>query len=373
MKTARPMAPMPVSPSGHTAGEADAGGTVTSASSARFEDLFQTLRPKIAAYVRARFPALSWSDAEDVAAEALQYAYRNWERIGQLENLTGYVTRTAHHKAIDMLRSLRRVTLADEATLVALIDETARDQVSEQMRDSEVWGIVREAVAGLKRGSLRHVVSLQAAGASDAVIAEALGITTNQLHVQRSRAIKELRRQLAAYIRDGHARKHVKAESASQSSTTPRSVPKRLSATRSKSVKSSEAPKRKGRPGISPEEAADVMRKAGFEPLEPYPGSNAKWRCRCITCGKEVLPRYGTARKGHGCRYCAGQVVDPEAAATVMRERGLEPIGAYPGATKKWAYTCLTCGHEGATTYHSAKSQASGCIMCGRQQAGARQ
>ncbi|MEV0322539.1 RNA polymerase sigma factor [Streptomyces sp. NPDC050658] len=366
------MAPMLVPPRGRTTGEAD-DGNATSASPARFEEVFRTLHPKLAAHLRARFPTLSWPDAEDAVAEAFLYAYREWERVAELDNLTGYLVRAAHHKAIDIVRSQRRVAPTEESNLAALLDQVAHHQVSAATPDSEVWDLVREAADDTNREKLRQLVSLQAAGASDTAIATALGITTNHVHVQRSRAIKELRESLTAYIRDGHARRLRKVEPTPEPAATPPGVPERLSIAAPTAAEGATAPKRRGRPGASPKEATALMREAGFEPLEPYPGANTKWRCRCISCGNEVFPRYGTAKKGHGCRFCAGQVVRPQAAAALMRERGLEPIGAYPGATKKWAYTCTVCGHEGVTTYHSVKSQGSGCIRCGRHRAAAAQ
>lgn len=363
---------MLVPPRGRTTGEVD-GGNATSASPACFEEVFHTLRPKIAAHLRARFPTLSWPDTEDAVAEAFLYACRDWERIAELDNLTGYLIRAAHHKAIDMVRSRRHVTLTEESTLATLLDQVARPQVSAPTPDSEVWDLVRDAVGDMGREKLRQLVSLQAAGASDAAIATALGITTNHVHVQRSRAIQELRNKLSTYIRDGHARRPRKAKPTPEPAATPPGVSERLSIAAPTAAEGATAPKRRGRPRTSPEEATALMWKAGFEPLEPYPGANTKWRCRCISCGKEVFPRYGTAKKGHGCRFCAGQVVRPEAATALMRERGLEPTGTYPGATKKWAYLCTVCGHEGVTTYHSVKSQGSGCIRCGRHRAAAAQ
>jgi hypothetical protein len=47
-------------------------------------------------------------------------------------------------------------------------------------------------------------------------------------------------------------------------------------------------------------ETVPVMRTAGLEPLEPYPGRDAHWRCRCNTCGREVNPRFVSIRKGQG-------------------------------------------------------------------------
>ena len=40
---------------------------------------------------------------------------------------------------------------------------------------------------------------------------------------------------------------------------------------------------------MSDQEASIVMLENGFQPLEPYPGSQKKWRCTCTTCGNEVM------------------------------------------------------------------------------------
>ena len=41
---------------------------------------------------------------------------------------------------------------------------------------------------------------------------------------------------------------------------------------------------------LDPIEAENFMRENGFEPLEPYSTSYAKWRCLCKKCGKEITP-----------------------------------------------------------------------------------
>jgi hypothetical protein len=47
------------------------------------------------------------------------------------------------------------------------------------------------------------------------------------------------------------------------------------------------------------------MRNAQLEPLEPYPGSRAEWRCRCLKCGRIASPWYSTIQRGSGgCRWC---------------------------------------------------------------------
>ncbi|MEY2270997.1 RNA polymerase sigma factor [Streptomyces sp. BF23-19] len=156
----------------------------------------------MAAQIHYRFRALTWSDAEDVVADAFLYAYRNWDRIGELDNLSAYLTRAAQHRAIDILRKQQRVSLADEDTLTHLIDHAADDQNP----DSEVWAVVRQAIAGMTPGRVQQVITLQGAGLSDVEIAESLGITKNQVYVQRNRAIKALRRRLASHIRSNAPR-----------------------------------------------------------------------------------------------------------------------------------------------------------------------
>ena len=49
------------------------------------------------------------------------------------------------------------------------------------------------------------------------------------------------------------------------------------------------------------------MTEAGALPLEPYPGANRPWRCRCLTCNAEVKPRLANVRnKGNGpCKPCS--------------------------------------------------------------------
>jgi hypothetical protein len=78
---------------------------------------------------------------------------------------------------------------------------------------------------------------------------------------------------------------------------------------------------------VDPIEAEGVMLAAGFEPLTPYPGSLRPWDCRCLKCGRKSTPAYSAVRyMGTGCRYCAGNLVDPVDALADMRKAGLEPL-----------------------------------------------
>lgn len=120
--------------------------------------------------------------------------------------------------------------------------------------------------------------------------------------------------------------------------------------------------------GVVPEEAVEVMRAAGVEPLEPYPGSARPWRCRCLTCGKEVSPRIGGVKKGQGaCKYCAANApIDSERAASDMRAAGFQPLEPYPGSDRPWRCRCLVCSKQVSPTFSNVRS-GSRCAYCKRR------
>lgn len=53
-----------------------------------------------------------------------------------------------------------------------------------------------------------------------------------------------------------------------------------------------------------PDDAEAVMDDAGFDIIEPYPGSNTPWKARCRSCGQESTPCYQTVKRGGGCIHC---------------------------------------------------------------------
>lgn len=116
------------------------------------------------------------------------------------------------------------------------------------------------------------------------------------------------------------------------------------------------------------------MEAAGAQPLEPYPGADARWRCRCLTCGEEITPCLKTVRRGiRACRFCsaakrgAARRSDPEKAAQVMRDAGLEPLEPYPGFNKAaWRCRCLTCGAVVSPRYNTIQQGGRGCWTCGK-------
>lgn len=129
---------------------------------------------------------------------------------------------------------------------------------------------------------------------------------------------------------------------------------------------------------VHPDDAAAVMRAAGLEPLGPYPGSHKPWRCRCTQCHRYVEPWYMTVAKGGGCRYCGHErtkkalSLDANQAREVMREAGIEPMDAYPGARKPWRSRCLGCGRIVHPRYTDVRRGHSGCELCAKKAAGAK-
>ena len=96
----------------------------------------------------------------------------------------------------------------------------------------------------------------------------------------------------------------------------------------------------------SEQEAIDFMKKSGALPLEPFPGSKKPWLCRCLECKKEITPAFGNVKNNgtNPCAYCSKKKVHPDDAAQLMRDAGLEPLVPYPGSNVKWKCRHLKCG-----------------------------
>lgn len=118
---------------------------------------------------------------------------------------------------------------------------------------------------------------------------------------------------------------------------------------------------------VDPVEAVEVMRSYGLEPLEPYPGNpHAKWQCKCTKCANTVTPVWAHARHGRGiCPHCSGSIVNVEQAIELMRSRGLEPLVVFPGSAKPWLCRCENCGRETSPQYNAIYSKSrGGCKWC---------
>ena len=173
---------------------------------------------------------------------------------------------------------------------------------------------------------------------------------------------------------------------------------------------------------------ARMMREAGAEPLEAFPGYGKRWRCRCLRCDEEITPSYNSVQQGRDpCRYCARRAQPPkpqraikqdrgpaEVAGTgpvessqlshreantrvsrageepanrfrgvwsedstqtqrekggfdpvrVMREAGADPLEGYPGSLRPWRCRCLRCDEEITPTYSNVQQGKNPCRQC---------
>lgn len=115
---------------------------------------------------------------------------------------------------------------------------------------------------------------------------------------------------------------------------------------------------------VRAKDAEALMLAAGLEPLEPFVDSKTKWKCKCISCGREVTPAYSKVKSGYrGCPYCAGKKVDLTELDSILNQRRLKPLEDYPGASKKWAMKCLVCKEEIVTRYDYIRA-GRGCSFC---------
>jgi len=116
---------------------------------------------------------------------------------------------------------------------------------------------------------------------------------------------------------------------------------------------------------IDSEDAIEIMLKAKLQPLVPYPGSQAPWKCKCLRCSREVQPALTSIQSGgKGCVYCGGKKVDPDEAFRLMLSSGLTPLETYQRADKPWRCTCNKCKKLVTPTYTSIRIGQGGCRFC---------
>jgi recombinational DNA repair protein (RecF pathway) len=121
---------------------------------------------------------------------------------------------------------------------------------------------------------------------------------------------------------------------------------------------------------VHPDDAVKLMVGAGLEPLEPYPGSNVKWKCKHLKCGEIVYPMHSWIVAGSGgCLKCGHiktkekQMFSDKDARALFLEQGLDPQEPYRGANKPWKSLCKKCKQIVSPTYNSIKS-GTGCGVC---------
>jgi recombinational DNA repair protein (RecF pathway) len=114
-------------------------------------------------------------------------------------------------------------------------------------------------------------------------------------------------------------------------------------------------------------QARKIMIAAGAEPLVPFPGSKKPWLCRCLKCKKEITPAFGNVKNNgtNPCAYCSKKKVHPDDAAQLMRDAGLEPLVPYPGSNVKWKCKHLNCGEIVYPMHSWIVAGTGGCLKCG--------
>ena len=112
-------------------------------------------------------------------------------------------------------------------------------------------------------------------------------------------------------------------------------------------------------------DAVKIMNEAGLKPLEPYRSANLNWKSKCIKCGAIVSPTFGNISRGQGgCGYCARTIVDPKKAEKLMLAAGLKPMEPYTKNDAKWRCKCLVCGRSVSPTYAVIQRGDGGCSNC---------
>jgi hypothetical protein len=121
----------------------------------------------------------------------------------------------------------------------------------------------------------------------------------------------------------------------------------------------------------------EAMLKAGLEPLEPYQNALTKWKCKCLSCGEIVYPKYNQIQQGiGGCNPCGTKrgsnkiKMDSELAIQMMIDAGLEPLENYVNSKTKWKCKCLKCGDIVYPKLNGIQTGEGGCYKCGMKKAG---
>jgi len=122
---------------------------------------------------------------------------------------------------------------------------------------------------------------------------------------------------------------------------------------------------------VKPADAIQKMMEFRLQPLEPYSGANAKWKCECMDCGAIVSPKYGDIQQGKGgCKKCGIEKrVDPrqyshDEATEILKSVGLSPLEPYRRSGDKWKCLCLTCGKTVTPMLGTIVTDKSGCRYC---------
>jgi RNA polymerase sigma-70 factor (ECF subfamily) len=144
-----------------------------------FETFVADLQPRL---VRAFVPMRGVDGAADAAAEAIAYAFENWDRVRRMENPAGYLYRVGQSRT----RAPKRPRLP----------------MPETVGVPEVEPALVPALMRLPESQRTAVWLVHACGWRYAEVAEAMETSASMVGNHVSRALHALRRELEV---DGHA------------------------------------------------------------------------------------------------------------------------------------------------------------------------
>jgi hypothetical protein len=124
---------------------------------------------------------------------------------------------------------------------------------------------------------------------------------------------------------------------------------------------------------LDSEQAIQLVKAAGFTPLEPYKNALTKWKMRHEVCNSVVYPKLNSisnnSSKTPGCAVCAGQQVEiglNDLGSTfpliAMEAVGWDPTSVTAGSNQKKLWKCNE-GHEWIASV-AQRTSGHGCPSC---------
>ncbi|MBX6390892.1 MAG: SigE family RNA polymerase sigma factor, partial [Frankia sp.] len=161
-----------------------------SAARAEFEEFFETFHRELARF--AYFLIGDHDAADDITAEALTSAWKNWDRVRAAEDRLAYVRRAVANLA----KSRMRTAVRDRARF-SLLSRLHPTRQAQDPTDVAAVLDLRSALLRLPMGKRACVVLRYAYGLSEAETAETLGISVGTVKSQTSKGVTQLERLLA--------------------------------------------------------------------------------------------------------------------------------------------------------------------------------
>lgn len=118
---------------------------------------------------------------------------------------------------------------------------------------------------------------------------------------------------------------------------------------------------------LSEQQAIEVFRSFGLEPLEPYRSTVSRWKSRCLKCGEEVAPALERLETGaHPCVYCSGLKTRTSEALAFFNSKGLIPVdpNGFTNVSKGWDSICSVCGEKVSPSLSSLRRGQGSCRFC---------